>query len=81
MRFNVEGVMPSLHGTVIEIVEGIEEPKFTHVPNASRIRTTVVFDSTSEDEEACCDLIKKTIKASEIGRTISIRVVKNGSLY
>ncbi len=81
MKINVEGVMPTLQSKIIEVVEGIGSPKFTHVPNASFIRTTIVFETDSEDEQACCDLVKKTIKASEVGRTISFRVIRNGKLY
>ena len=32
MKINVEGVMPTLQKNVIEVVEGIENPKFTYVP-------------------------------------------------
>ncbi|WP_281627196.1 hypothetical protein [Traorella massiliensis] len=81
MKINVEGVMPTLQKNVIEVVEGIENPKFTYVPNGSFVKTTIVFETESEDEQGCCDLIKKTIKSSEIGRTISFRVIKNGKLY
>ena len=81
MKFNVEGVMPRLHDQVIQVVEGIDDPKFKYVPNVSMVKTTLVFDSNSEDESGCCDLIKKTIKASEIGRTISFRVIRNGKIY
>ena len=81
MKINVEGVMPSLQKNVIDVVEGIGYPKFTYLPNASFVRTTLVFETDSEDEQECCDLIKKTIKGSEIGRTISFRVIQNGKLY
>lgn len=81
MKINVEGVMPTLQSKIIEVVEGIASPKFTHVPNASPIRTTIVFETDSEDEEGCCGLIKKTIKDSEVGRTISFRVIRSGKLY
>lgn len=81
MKINVEGVMPTLQKNVIEVVEEIDSPKFTYVPNGSFVRTTLVFETDSDDEQGCCDLIKKTIKASEIGRTISFRVIQNGKLY
>ncbi len=81
MKINVEGVMPTLHSKVIEIVEEIESPKFCFVPKGSFIKTTLVFETECEDESFCCDLIKKTIKSSEIGRTISFRVIKNGKIY
>ena len=81
MKINVEGVMPSLQKNVIDVVEGIRNPKFTYLPNASFVRTTLVFETDSEEEQECCDLIKKTIKGSEIGRTISFRVIQNGKLY
>lgn len=81
MKINVEGVMPTLHPRIIEVVEGIPAPKFTQDPKGSFIRTTIVFDTDSEDEALCCELVKKTIKASEVGRTISFRVIRNGKLY
>lgn len=81
MKINVEGIMPTLQGKIIEVVESIQEPRFAHIPNGSFVRTTIVFETDSEDEEMCCDLIKKTIKESEIGRTISFRVIQNGKLY
>lgn len=81
MKINVEGIMPTMQAKIVEVVEGIAEPKFTHVPNASPIRTTIVFETDSEDEELCCDLVKKTIKGSEVGRMMSFRVIQNGKLY
>ncbi|MBQ7888701.1 MAG: hypothetical protein IJ356_02965 [Erysipelotrichaceae bacterium] len=81
MKINIEGIMPTLQKKVIEIVEEIEEPKFTFVPKGSFVRTTIVFETKNENEEFCCDLIRKTIKSSEVGRGISFRVIKNGKLY
>lgn len=81
MKINVEGVMPTMQAKIIEIVEGIETPRFVHVPNGSPIRTTIVFETDSEDESACCDTVKKTVKGSEVGHMLSFRVIRNGKLY
>lgn len=81
MKINVEGIMPTLQAKIVTVVEAIEEPKFKHLPKGSFVKTTLVFETENEDEEFCCDLVKKTIKSSEVGRTILFRVIQNGKLY
>ena len=77
MRIKVECAMRFIHKNMIEALEKNENPKFVFVGMDPKSKITMLFDvETDRPANEICDLAKKIIKNSEMGKTASFRVIE-----
>ena len=77
MKIKVECAMRFIHKSMIEALEKNESPKFTYTGMDPKSKITMLFDvETDKTAAEICDLAKKIIKSSEMGKTASFRVVE-----
>lgn len=68
MKIGVQGIMPMYRNTVVEIVESIENPAFTHIDQPGIPGTTIAFQCDGDDADAMAALVKSTLRASAWGK-------------
>ena len=77
MTIKVECAMRFIHKNMIEALEANEEPRFIYKGMDPKSKITMLFDvETDRPASEICDLAKKVIKTSEMGRTAMFRVIE-----
>ncbi len=80
MKINVEGIAPFAKPEIIKIVEGIKSPKLTYLKDEKVANTTLVFEVEIKDVDEVLMLVKKAIKATELGKMLAFRVIPEGTI-
>jgi hypothetical protein len=75
MVIKLEGIRPTIRDEVINIVESIDNPKFKYLGNDKLFPMTLLFESTAENLDYSLNIVKQTLKKSEIGKTLTFRVM------
>jgi hypothetical protein len=80
MKISVEGIAPFAKPEIIKIIEDIESPKLTYLHDEKVAITTLVFEVEIEDVDEVLMLVKKAIRATELGKMLAFRVIPAGTI-
>jgi hypothetical protein len=80
MKISIEGIAPFAKPEIIKIVESIESPKLTYLEDGKVAITTLVFEVEVEDVDEVLMLVKKAIRATELGKMLAFRVIPTGTI-
>jgi len=81
MLLDVDGINPAFKDKLIEVVEGIAEPKFTLKELPGTRPTTCVFEvDDSYDVDDMVPFLKGAIKKSAVGAIMMFRVTPHGQV-